>query len=133
MNPWILLESTYDLRISPFLFFHEISMNIECSMVMGYLRIASYMSLYKPSVLCITLSCINILSMLLRLPVLLILALLAISVNVSNPSDSLIVSNTLSKLVIFGVLGAGTGVSNRRLFFLTTLDMSYHFPLICIY
>ena len=133
MNPWILLESTYDLRISPFLFFHEISMNIESFMVMGYLRIASYMSLYKPLSFLITSSCINTLNILCKFPVLLIFALLPISVNVNSPFDSLITSNTLSKLVGFGVLGAGIGVSNRRLLLLITLDMSYHFPLICIY
>lgn len=102
-------------------------------MVMGYLRIASYMSLYKPLSFLITSSCINTLNILCKFPVLLIFALLPISVNVNSPFDSLITSNTLSKLVGFGVLGAGIGVSNRRLLLLITLDMSYHFPLICIY
>lgn len=91
------------------------------------------MRLYKPLFLFIISSCINTLNTLCKFPVLLISVAYTISVKVNGFLEFLITSITLSLLLLLPEYGAGIGVSNRRLFFLITLDMSYHFPLVCIY
>ena len=91
------------------------------------------MRLYKPLFLFTISSCINTLRTLCKFPVLFISVAYTISVKVNGFLEFLITSITLSLLLLLPTYGAGIGVSNRRLFFLITLDMSYHFPLVCIY